>query len=153
MDVVVKYILVIPFQTIRSLHFIIYIYIIDCVCQRYHKECSTRTCADDCYNCWKKVQLKLYVRPWSYIWLEFGLFFNNYIYIWFHIFTNWTYMWQMRNTEFCSDMTLRYELKWYFYDIWISQNISLINGSMYPYCSRGWPRVYFFCLTNWDRFY
>ena len=30
----------------------IYIYQMDCVCQRYHKECSTRTCADDCYNCW-----------------------------------------------------------------------------------------------------
>ena len=29
----------------------IYIYQMDCVCQRYHKECSTRTCADDCYNC------------------------------------------------------------------------------------------------------
>ena len=28
----------------------IYIYQMDCVCQRYHKECSTRTCADDCYN-------------------------------------------------------------------------------------------------------
>ena len=30
----------------------------DCVCQCYHKECSTRTCADDCYNCWKKSKLK-----------------------------------------------------------------------------------------------
>ena len=29
----------------------IYIYQMDCVCQRYHKECSTRTCADECYNC------------------------------------------------------------------------------------------------------
>ena len=35
-------------------HYIyIYIYQMDCVCQRYHKECLTRTCADDCYNCWK----------------------------------------------------------------------------------------------------
>ena len=25
----------------------------DYVCQRYHKECSTRTCADDYYCCWK----------------------------------------------------------------------------------------------------
>ena len=25
----------------------------DCVCQRYHKECSIRTCADDSYYCWK----------------------------------------------------------------------------------------------------
>ena len=39
----------------------IYIYQMDCVCQRYHKECSTRTCADDCYNCWKKSKLKSYV--------------------------------------------------------------------------------------------
>ena len=42
----------------------IYIYQMDCVCQRCHKECSTRTCADDCYNCWKKSKLKSYVRPW-----------------------------------------------------------------------------------------
>ena len=42
----------------------IYIYKMDCVCQRYHKECSTRTCTDDCYNCWKKSKLKSYVRPW-----------------------------------------------------------------------------------------
>ena len=25
----------------------------DCVCQRCHKECSTRTCPDHCYCCWK----------------------------------------------------------------------------------------------------
>ena len=42
----------------------IYIYQMDCVCQRYNEECSTRTCADDCYNCWKKSKLKSYVRPW-----------------------------------------------------------------------------------------
>ena len=39
----------------------IYIYIdiyqMDCVCQRYHKECSTRTCADDCKN-WLNSQTK-----------------------------------------------------------------------------------------------
>ena len=89
----------------------IYIYKMDCVCQRYHKECSTRTCADDCYNCWKKSKLKSYVRPWlppwrkgriSCLWIKsvfdcltIGIihetmvvhmtwvwtFFNNYIYI------------------------------------------------------------------------
>ena len=38
-----------------AVHFIyiyICIYIMDYVCQRYHKECSTRTCAGDCYHCW-----------------------------------------------------------------------------------------------------
>ena len=45
-------------------HTHIYIYKMDCVCQRYHKECSTRTCAVDCYNSWKKSNLKSYVRPW-----------------------------------------------------------------------------------------
>ena len=55
-------------------HIYIYIYQMDCVCQRYHKECSTRTCADDCYYSWKK-----------YIWLELGLF-SIYIYKWqFHL--------------------------------------------------------------------
>ena len=88
-----------------------YIYQMVCVCQRYHKECSTRTCADDCYNCWEKPKLKSYVRPWqppwrkgriTYLWnksvfncLAIGIihetmvvhmiwvwtFFNNYIYI------------------------------------------------------------------------
>ena len=53
----------------------IYIYQMDCVCQRYHKECSTRTCADDCYDCWKK-----------YIWLEFGLF-STIIYIYIFVDT------------------------------------------------------------------
>ena len=32
---------------------LIYIYQMDCVCQRCHKECSTRTCTDDYYYCWK----------------------------------------------------------------------------------------------------
>ena len=41
------------------LYVYIYIYQMDCVCQRYHKECSTRTYADDCYNCWKKVQTQV----------------------------------------------------------------------------------------------
>ena len=31
----------------------IYTYQMDCVCQRCHKECSTSTCADDYYCCWK----------------------------------------------------------------------------------------------------
>ena len=48
----------------EALCWYIYIYQMDCVCQRYHTECSTRTCADDCYNCWKKSKLKSYVRPW-----------------------------------------------------------------------------------------
>ena len=39
------------------------IYIKCTVCQRCHKECPTSTCADDCYNCWKKSKLKSYVRP------------------------------------------------------------------------------------------
>ena len=103
----------------------IYIYQMDCVCQRYHKECSTRTCADDCYNCWKKPKLKFYgfqcnssavceslkgffcdlqtawrlvlsMKPWSYIWLEFGLFSTIiyiYIYIYIHIYIHiYTYI-------------------------------------------------------------
>ena len=41
----------------------IYIYQMDCVCQRYHKECSTRTCADDCYNCWKKSTMVSWIIP------------------------------------------------------------------------------------------
>ena len=46
-------------QTYRLRHVSLYIniYQMDCICQRYHKECSTRTCADDCYNCWKKSKL------------------------------------------------------------------------------------------------
>ena len=52
------------FSTLHRLYIYIYIYQMDCACQRYHKECSTRTCADDCYNCWKKSKLKSYVRPW-----------------------------------------------------------------------------------------
>ena len=31
----------------------IYMYQMDCVCQHFHKECSTRTCPDDCHNWWK----------------------------------------------------------------------------------------------------
>ena len=50
--------------TYTHTHIYIYIYQMDYVCQRYHKECSTRTCADDCYNCWKKSKLKSYVPPW-----------------------------------------------------------------------------------------
>ena len=50
--------------TMCIIYIYIYIYIMDCVCQRNHKECSTRTCADDCYNCWKKSKLKSYVGPW-----------------------------------------------------------------------------------------
>ena len=94
----------------------------DCVCQRYHKDCPTRTCADDCYKCiYKRIlycnrsfwlivvcfngfqcnssvvcesikgffcdlqtawRLVLSMKPWSYIWLEFGLFSTIiYIYI------------------------------------------------------------------------
>ena len=50
----------------------------DCVCQCYHKECSTRTCADDWYNCWKKSKLKSYVRPWSHgIFLDFQNAFDT----------------------------------------------------------------------------
>ena len=32
-------------------HKYIYIHQMDCVCQRYHTECSPRTCAYDCYYC------------------------------------------------------------------------------------------------------
>ena len=39
----------------------IWSYKMDCVCQRYRKECSTRTCVDDCYN----------VRPWFHGWYGF----------------------------------------------------------------------------------
>ena len=46
------------------IHIHIYTYKMDCVCQRYHQECSTRTCADDCYNCWQMSKLKSFVRPW-----------------------------------------------------------------------------------------
>ena len=37
----------------RNVIYTIYIYQLECICQRNHKECSTRTCADDCYYCWK----------------------------------------------------------------------------------------------------
>ena len=90
--------------------YIIYIYIsMDCVCQRYHKECSTRTCADDCYNwgnhdvrdasfvcglsqfltAWRLV---LPMKPWSYIWLEFGLF-STIIYIYIYTGSFVQYWW------------------------------------------------------------
>ena len=49
-----------------SIYIFIYIHIyqMDCVCQRYHKECSTHSkCVDDCYNCWKNSKLKSFVRP------------------------------------------------------------------------------------------
>ena len=62
----------------------VYIYISNCVCQHYHKECSTRTCADDCYNCWKKSNLKSYV-------LEIGLFLTI-IYIYKYIHTYYIYI-------------------------------------------------------------
>ena len=89
-----------------QIYIYIYMYKMDCVCQRYHKECSTRTCADDCYNCpllkgffcdlwitqrilffylqtaWRLV---LSMKPWSYIWLEFGLF-STIIYIYMYIY-------------------------------------------------------------------
>ena len=45
--------LLMTFFPVQKLCVYIYIYQMDCVCQRYHKECSTRTCADDCYNSWK----------------------------------------------------------------------------------------------------
>ena len=60
--------------------YILYIYQMDCVCQRYHKECSTRTCADDCYNCWKKSKLKSYVRPWFHGYIQS---FTNIIYLFY----------------------------------------------------------------------
>ena len=54
----------IVFISIHAYYIYIYIYHMDCLCQRYHKECSTRTCADDCCHCWKKFKLKSFVRPW-----------------------------------------------------------------------------------------
>ena len=41
-----------PWQS-QGFSWMIQLYIMDCVCQRCHKECSTRTCADDYYYCWK----------------------------------------------------------------------------------------------------
>ena len=41
-------------------------------CQRYHKECSTRTCADDCYYCCTKM---------TWVWT-----FSTMIYIYIYIF-------------------------------------------------------------------
>ena len=37
----------------------------------------------DLQTAWRLV---LSMKPWSYIWLEFGLFFNNYIYIYIYIY-------------------------------------------------------------------
>ena len=54
----------------------IYLYQMDCVCQRYHIECLTRTCADDCYNCWKNIVYMTWV--WT--------FFNNFIYIYIYAY-------------------------------------------------------------------
>ena len=47
----------------------IHIYQMDCVCQRYHKECSTRTCADDCYNCTYELSLDFFQQLYTYIYI------------------------------------------------------------------------------------
>ena len=49
----------------------IYIHIMDCVCQRYQEECSTRTCADDCYDCWKNdLSLDFFQQLYIYIYIR-----------------------------------------------------------------------------------
>ena len=72
----------------------IYIYQMDRVCQCYHKECSTCTCADDCYNCWKKSKLKSYD-------LSLDFFQQLYIYIWYY---NNSFMFDVI-TESCLNFT------------------------------------------------
>ena len=93
----------------------IYIYISNglCLSTLPQRVCSTRTCADDCYNSWKKIQTQVIcttmvswiipfvrqtawrlvssIKPWSYKWLEFWLFSTIiYIYIKWTVFVNVT---------------------------------------------------------------
>ena len=57
-----NYIVVVNYKYAAYIYIYKHIYIMDCVCQRYHKECSARTCVDDCLL--KTSKLKSFVRPW-----------------------------------------------------------------------------------------
>ena len=86
----------------------IYIYIKWTVFVNVTTKSAQHACVDDCYDCWKKSKLNdvrdaslvcelnqfltawrlvLSMKPWSYIWLEFGLFQQLYIlYIYISIY-------------------------------------------------------------------